>query len=49
MSIVLFAIIGQALDMNGWYYFALGIYGAVKIAIYMAKLGTLIKDDTEDT
>ena len=42
MSIVLFAIIGAVLDMNGWYWFALGLYGAAKIAIWMSRLGSLM-------
>lgn len=48
MSIILFAIIGQALNMNGWYYFALGLYGAAKIAIWLARLGSLMDDGTEE-
>lgn len=48
MSIILFIIIGKALEMNGWYYFGLGLYAAAKIAIWMSKICSLMNSLEEN-
>lgn len=48
MSIILFIIIGKALEMNGWYYFGLGLYAAAKIIIWASRVISLTNNLEEN-